>query len=71
MNSTLGYYVVIIRHTIVITVTADCKQGHLGAIVLVIARIVRTCPPPPIRMLHPILRYWLLWARFPPRKTWQ
>ena len=42
----------------------DCKHGHLGAIVLVIARIVRTCLPPSIWMLHPILRYWLLWAKF-------
>ena len=39
--------VLIIRHTTVITVTVDCKQGHLGAIVLVIARLVRTWLPPP------------------------
>ena len=59
------YYVVVIRHTTVIHVPLDCKQGHLGAIDLVIAIIVRMCPPPPpIWMLHPILRYWLLWARF-------
>ena len=43
----ISYHVVIIRHTTVIVVTVDCKQGHLGAIVLVIARIVRTWLPPP------------------------
>ena len=61
-----SYCVVVIRHTTVITVIVDCKQSHLRAIVLVIARIVRTwlTPPPPIRMLPPIMRYWLLWAKF-------
>ena len=59
------YYVVVIRHTNVITIIVDCKQGHLGAFVLVIASTIHTCtPPPPIWMLHPFLRYGLMWARF-------
>ena len=42
------YYIFIIRHTTVIIVTVDCKQGHLTAIVLVIARIIRTWVSPRI-----------------------
>ena len=50
------HYIIIVGHIIVITGTVDCKHGPLRAIVLVIARIIRTLPFSPNWMVAAMVR---------------